>query len=62
MLPKSAVTIVTDSTVVAGASVSSNEPASQTNDYAQPGADDRLDWVWIHRCDAVISDLPIGLT
>jgi hypothetical protein len=62
MFPKSAVTIVNDSTKAADVPGSSNEPVSQTNESGQQRDDDRQKWSWIHHCDEVISDLPIGLT
>jgi len=62
MFPKSAVTIVNDSTEAADVPGSSNEPASETNESGQQRDDDRQKWGWIHHCDEVISNLPIGLT
>jgi hypothetical protein len=62
MFPKSAVTIVNDSTEAADVPGSRNEPASQTNESGQQRGDDRQKWGWIHHCDEVISNLPIGLT
>ena len=62
MFPKSAVMKVNDSTEAADVPGSSNEPASQTNESGQPGDEDRQKWGWIHHCDEVISNLPIGLT
>ena len=62
MFPKSVVTKVNDSTEAADVPGSSNEPASQTNESGQQRDDDRQKWDWIHHCDEVISNLPIGLT
>jgi hypothetical protein len=62
MLPKSAVTIANDSTEATDVPKSSKEPASQTNESGQQRDDDRQNWDWIHHCDEVISNLPIGLT
>jgi len=62
MFPKSAVTILNDSTATADVLRSSNEPASQTNESGPQRDDDRQKWGWIHHCDEVISNLPIGLT
>jgi hypothetical protein len=62
MPAKSAVKIMNDSTEAADVLLSTNEPTSQTNEFAQQTDDDRQKWAWIYHCDAVISDLPIGLT
>ena len=62
MFPKSAVTIVNDSIGAADVPGSSNEPASHVNESGQLRDDDRQKWAWIHHCDEVISNLPIGLT
>ena len=61
MFPKSVVTKVNDSTETADALGSTNEPASQTNESGQQRDDDGQKWGWIHHCDEVISNLPIGL-
>ena len=62
VFPKSVVTQVNESTEAAEVPGSSNEPASQTNESGQQRDDDRQKWDWIHHCDEVISNLPIGLT
>ena len=62
MFPKFVVTQVNESTEAAEVPGSSNEPASQTNESGQQRDDDRQKWGWIHHCDEVISNLPIGLT
>ena len=62
MFPKSVVTKVKDSTEAADVPESSNEPVSQTNESGQQRDDDRQKWGWIHHCDEVITNLPIGLT
>ena len=60
MFAKSAV--ANDSTEATDVQGSSNEPASQTNESGQQRDDDRQKWDWIHHCDEIISNLPIGLT
>jgi hypothetical protein len=62
VFPKSVVRQVNESTEAAEVAGSSNELASQTNESGQRGDDDRQKWGWIHHCDEVISNLPIGLT
>ena len=62
MFPKSAVYRVYDSIGAADVPGSSNEPASHVNESGQQRDDDRQKWAWIHHCDEVISNLPIGLT
>jgi hypothetical protein len=62
VFPKSVVTQVNESTGAAEVPGSSDEPASQTNESGQQRDDDRQKWGWIHHCDDVISNLPIGLT
>ena len=62
MFPKSAVTILNDSTATGDVLRSSNEPASQTIESGPQRDDDRQKWDWIHHCDEAISNLPIGLT
>ena len=62
MFPKSVVTKVNDSTEAADVAGSSNEPGSQTHESDRQRDDDRQKWGWIHHCDEVISNLPIGLT
>ncbi|MBV8967656.1 MAG: hypothetical protein JO331_01160 [Verrucomicrobia bacterium] len=59
---KVVVTQVNESTKAAEVPGSSTEPASQTNEPGQQRDDDRKKWEWIHHCDEVISNLPIGLT
>ena len=62
MVPESVGTKANDSTKAADVLGSGNEPASQTNESDQQRDDDRQKWGWIHHCDEVISNLPIGLT
>ena len=62
MFPKSTVTMVNDSTEKANVLGSSIEPASQTNESGPERDGDSQKWAWIHHCDEVISNLPIGLT
>ena len=62
VFPKSVVTQVNESTEAAEVPASSNEPASQANESGQQIDDDRQKWGWIHHCDEVINNLPIGLT
>ena len=40
---------------------SSKELATQAIEVGQQGDDDNQRWSWIHHCDEVISNLPIGL-
>ena len=61
MFPKSAATIVNASTEATDAPGSSNAPVSQHSEPNQQRDNDNPNWVWIYHCDAVISDLPIGL-
>ena len=60
MFAKSAV--ANDSTEATDVQGSSNEPASQTIESGPQRDDDRQKWDWIHHCDEIISNLPIGLT
>ena len=61
MFTKSGVTIDNGPTEVTDVSGSRNEPAVQTNESSQQGNDDNQKWSWIHHCDEVMSNMPIGL-
>ena len=62
MFPKSVVTHVNESTEAAEVPGSSDESASPTNESDQQRDEDRQKWDWIHHCDEVIGNLPMGLT
>jgi hypothetical protein len=58
---KSGVTIGNGSTAVTDVPESRTEAAVQTNESGRQRDDDSKKWGWIHHCDQVISNLPIGL-
>jgi hypothetical protein len=61
MFTESGITIGNDSTRVTDLPPSTKQPAAQAVHVNQQEDVDDEKWSWIHHCDEVVRNLPIGL-